>query len=691
MPRKATITTGDQGAAYAGSTGGSIFTSNTGFELQSAGGNLIHGLTFTGSTGIYAHGDGTTNSVSNTFEASTFLGNSCAIDILNGTFDAIVNNTISGSGTYGVYLPSEGTATVTGNTISGKTYGVYGTGNLSITSNNISQSDYGVFVGSGTSTVSLNAVSNNQTGIYSYSGSTQVFGNTVFANVTGIEGYGTLGGTDWASANDVYNNTATGIRAYGGDTVQFNKIHGNPLGVLVSNGGTVVIQNNLIYGSSGRGILVDNASGVTIESNTVRFSAGEPVWLQNHTANVGLRNNILWTDSGYDLYVATDSQVGFSSDYNNLYTANPGDPGATPGTAALVWWQKAFVDLVDWQFEADYDNHSLGYTTLNPTLDDPKFTGDYRLDAGSTSIDAGDPASPFTVEPPPYNGGRIDLGAYGNTSLASQSSGSYLRIEYPTYYTDWEASVGNHILWHAYGLSGAVSIDLYYAEGGFVKNLGTAPAADGLFDWSPSMSDIAGDANARYRITITSVGNPSISTTSREGFSVPPSTPTSPLGGQTYYVNTPDNAAHRVYTTGLGDNRHTGKTPGDPKASLLGILRSYKNIGPTDYVYLDPGNYVHARNVIISGNPAAGHGGRRVVHRRCLYGPGHRNQVHADDRPRQHQPRLNEYRAERGRLRHATEPRPGRGPDGPLGPQREHELRRDQPHPLQQCRGWHPR
>ena len=105
--------------------------------------------------------------------------------------------------------------------------------------------------------------------------------------------------------------------------------------------------------------------------------------IENASSNVSLLNNILWTNSGYDLYVATDSQVGFTSDYNNLYTTNPGDPTTTPGTAALVWWQESFTDLFDWQVESDYDVHSIGYTAPDPTLDNPQFvdlaTDDYQL------------------------------------------------------------------------------------------------------------------------------------------------------------------------------------------------------------------------------------------------------------------------------------------------------------------------
>ena len=44
--------------------------------------------------------------------------------------------------------------------------------------------------------------------------------------------------------------------------------------------------------------------------------------------------------------------------------------------------------------------------------------GDFRLEPWSPCIDAGDPTSPFSNEPEP-NGGRIDMGAYGNTPQAT--------------------------------------------------------------------------------------------------------------------------------------------------------------------------------------------------------------------------------------------------------------------------------
>ncbi|MCE9584680.1 MAG: hypothetical protein K8T20_19485 [Planctomycetes bacterium] len=47
-------------------------------------------------------------------------------------------------------------------------------------------------------------------------------------------------------------------------------------------------------------------------------------------------------------------------------------------------------------------------------------TDDYRVLAGDPTVDAGDPASPFAAEPSP-NGGRVNLGAFGNTAWATST------------------------------------------------------------------------------------------------------------------------------------------------------------------------------------------------------------------------------------------------------------------------------
>src|SRR5207248_5484501 len=167
---------------------------------------------------------------------------------------------------------------------------------------------------------------------------------------------------------------------------------------------------------SGRGILLIDTQGATVENNTIYTPGGDGIRLESSAAGNHIRDNIVWTQNGYDLYVANDSQLAFDSDYNNLFTT---------GTGIAAWWQKDYADIFDWMIEAGYDQHSIGSSVLDPTLDDPRFvnlaTDDYHLtNQVSTSIDAGDPARSYALEPAP-NGGRIDQGAYGNTSQAALS------------------------------------------------------------------------------------------------------------------------------------------------------------------------------------------------------------------------------------------------------------------------------
>ena len=390
-----TISSANEGAAYAGSPGGSDFTyGGTRFELTDSNANEFYGLVLGGGgTGFSAM----SGSQRNAFLNNTFTGTYTAISIGGGASDLIENNTISGNSSYGIYLTSEASATVSGNTISGSGTAIYASGgsvvvndntlssasygvNFSTTAGTISNnsivtnlsSGYGIY-NNGAASIFNNTVSESYVGIDSY-GAAALYGNTIDSNATGLYGSGTFGGTSWSAGqpNDINDNT-TGVQLTGAATVYFNKIHGNSVGILVSSAGGTVIQNNLIYRNTGQGILVQGANGVTIASNTIYTPAGDGVRIMDSSSNVGLQNNIIWTNSGYDIYVATDSQVGFTSDYNDLYTTNPGDPSVTPGTAALVWFEEAFTDLFNWQVESNYDVHSIGYTAPAPTLDNPQF------------------------------------------------------------------------------------------------------------------------------------------------------------------------------------------------------------------------------------------------------------------------------------------------------------------------------
>ncbi len=167
-------------------------------------------------------------------------------------------------------------------------------------------------------------------------------------------------------------------------------MHRNTTGVAARNG-QLIAHNELIDNT--RGIDINGDQDVQVFSNTLVGTSGTNVRLTNAASQVEIRNNILVTDSGYNLYVDNNSTSGFFSDYNNL-TAGP--------TGKLVFWTKDFTDILDWQEDVyQFDLNSSGTTVVNPRAAAPRFVSrslnDYRvfdltarLRFTSPTIDVGD-------------------------------------------------------------------------------------------------------------------------------------------------------------------------------------------------------------------------------------------------------------------------------------------------------------
>jgi len=682
-----TIDAADEGAAYAGAPGGSLFHySGTRWDLVDADHNLIYAMGFSGSSGTGIHlGPGASDpSTDNVIRRNSFTGTATAISIDEGTNNLFVDNLVSGSGSYGVYAQNGASFTWQDGTMSGRSCGIYSAGSTAITVQDadIQATNYGIYVYSGSLTVvdseihgasfgvyqdyygphansfalTGNEIHDNDIGVYCRIAAMSAYGNEVHHNVTGIEGYGVWGPSDWTlPSNDIHDNT-TGLRLWNGGEARFNRIHGNITGIDARN--QTDVHHNVLYRNTGQAVLIDGHYDVAIENNTVYAPLGHGVRVRGGAYDVALKNNIIWTESGYGIYVDTNSQQGFESDYNNLFST---------GAGQLVWWQKAFTDLFDWQVEAGLDQHSIGYTVPDPGLDNPQFVNlagaDYHLSPGSTSINAGDPSSLFGNEPSP-DGGRINLGAYGDTADASASPTQYLQIDYPDYYTDWPDTEGRAILWHTYDstvgtLSGAVDIDLIDATSLVkVADIAVVPAVDGSYGWSPQANGISPDTVLRYRIQITALSHGGIVDASREGFSVPET-------NSTFYVND-DAIVNDEYSAAVGNNRNTGKTAGDPKANLLPILRSY-DLGPRHRADRHGRLYPCAQC-----HDQRGHGRWR---RRGgdLY-RSHGSRSHSPHRPGQSVPRVHEYRDQRRRLRDLARPNAHWSRKRHLGPQRQHVL-----------------
>ena len=153
--------------------------------------------------------------------------------------------------------------------------------------------------------------------------------------------------------------------------------------------GSHTIKNNII---------IDNTDGIyiggngTIENNTIDSNNTDGIDLYYPPIDMIIKNNIITNNGGYGI---TDLSWTFTGavDYNDVWNNTSG-------------------------------NYSGGVDTgTNDISADPLFVnragGDYHLKSCSPCIDKGD-TSPYDNEPQP-NGGRINMGAYGNTLEAANN------------------------------------------------------------------------------------------------------------------------------------------------------------------------------------------------------------------------------------------------------------------------------
>ena len=154
-----------------------------------------------------------------------------------------------------------------------------------------------------------------------------------------------------------YENGSCGIFAYGPSQVLGNTVYSNGVGIVAdgidfdwrSPTYGEDVENNLVYANTAEGVVVTEGIGTQLVNNTVYQIVGDAVQVNGSSQNITILNNILWTQAGYDLNVASDSQQGFSSNYNDLYATGLGAVGSWQGIscAALSSWQDATLQDLD--------------------------------------------------------------------------------------------------------------------------------------------------------------------------------------------------------------------------------------------------------------------------------------------------------------------------------------------------------
>lgn len=192
-----------------------------------------------------------------------------------------------------------------------------------------------------------------------------------------------------------------------------NAIYSNaPYGVMVQSGSsTINMKHNIVFDNIGDGVsFMSAATGSAVINNTiVNNSTGINL---NNTDGSVIRNNIVAFNTTAGIMADSTSVLSWSNSYNCVY----GSPANYSGFAFAGTGDISLDPLFAMGEPVEFDFHlqsQAGRLTCNGLTIDA---------ATSPCIDAGDPTDTFGNEPMP-NGGRVNMGAYGNTYEASRSLG----------------------------------------------------------------------------------------------------------------------------------------------------------------------------------------------------------------------------------------------------------------------------
>jgi hypothetical protein len=503
------------------------------------------------------------------------------VDVSYGTNDQVVGNTIFDNGWDITLASANGLVAnnIVYNAGDGIDAGNTANGGSTIVSGNLVH-DVTTGISAGGVLVQNNEIYNalGGTGVgISLNGGT-ARGNYVHDNALGISGSNGL-----VDGNRITNNQGTGLNAYNGLTARNNTISGNALGLGAYNSSNNAnlgpyLDHNLIYLNRTAGVEISGGDYTPFVNNTVVQSAGYALYVHGPGINITLENNILETSASgaYALQVTLDSVPGLRSDYNDLV--------ATGGARLAQWIGTDALTLASWYYASGLDQHSISA--------DPRFVnsagGNYQLQSGAPAVDAGDPSSAYANEPAP-NGSRIDLGAYGNTALATPSAPQSLQVLAPAQFGRVQAGRTATITWLVSGITpvlGTSEIDLL-PSGDPTQAVPVATTAPNAQPFTWNVPAALAPGTYTLRITSNDATHPS-------GMSTPFLVAEA---GHDFYVND-GSTADDVLTTAPGDDSASGKSPAHPVVSLPALLQAYA-FSPGDVIHVDTGNYVLLRPIVL--------------------------------------------------------------------------------------------
>lgn len=393
-----------------------------------------------------------------------------------------------------------------------------------------------------------------------------------------------------------------------GGLIEWVNIEGGQNGFDVGSSLNLLIRHSSVRNASSAGLLVRGLTGGLIFENGVLWGNQFGVNLSAANAVATVRHSVLGALANNHYAYRQAVGASLSSDYNNLHLVNGGRAALIP-TSPI---QTIFPNVSRWARDTGRDVHSLSHDPLFVDAASSNFRllsqgGRSLIGGGWTNdvvtsplIDAGDPAADFSAETVP-NGGRINIGQYGGTPLASRTpTNAWLTV---VSVNDGGRIEGERtIYWLAGGDATNELVTLEYSSDNglsWVEVATNLPASDGEYEWDTTLVDSS--ILGRWRLWLES--NPGIQASNRVIFAVR-NTPLS------FYVNDSSQSGD-VYTTAIGSVDNTGATPDSPRSSLLSIFNSYE-IEPGDTIFVDTGNYLSSSPIVID-QFSAGEAENRVV------------------------------------------------------------------------------
>ncbi len=434
-------------------------------------------------------------------------------------------------------------------------------------------------------------------GILGGDGPVSVVGNTSCSNGFGIS---INGSPCSAVGNTVFDNDGVGLYLHESADASRNVIHGNgSYGVYMAGAG--LLNNNLIYSNADFNVSYRYDGGGIVNNTIV---GGDGLWIGSDPNSVSNLNNIYQcSGSGKTAVYVSDPPYRpeeLLSDYNNFHVAD----GAVVG-----YWYGPRTTLDAWQAVTIHDANSLD---IDPLFVAP-VGGDFHLrsmaghyagvpftapagggfvnDAAlSFCVDAGDPTHGYGQESA-NNGGRINIGAFGNTADASHSPGERVTmVTDPKGGATWFGVCT--VTWLTRGPWSGDTVTIEYSTDGGANWIIVTNGIDytlGSYDW-----DTGGVAPGSGYLLRVGRDDGVATDTNDAPFEIVAS------GPRTYYVND-TGTVNDVYCTAVGDDANDGLSPNTPKATIQAVLDTY-NIEGGDTVRIDTGLYPLSATIVITTN-----------------------------------------------------------------------------------------